>query len=149
MPDNISFEQSFDNLKELAIEEAKKHGHSEIDTDHLLLALISFGQTPAYQLLGDIVNVKEFKSALEEITSRTTGETPLLPTELSDNAEHAYRFAGYSYVHDKTPRLDHSIHLLLGIAEVENSVAADILRGHDITYSKLSEMAEKYRPEKI
>ena len=89
MPDNISFEQSFDNLKELAIEEAKKHGHSEIDTDHLLLALISFGQTPAYQLLGDIVNVKEFKSALEEITSRTTGETPLLPTELSDNAEHA------------------------------------------------------------
>ena len=149
MPDNKSFEQSFNDLKELAIEEAKKYAHSEIDTDHLLLALTSSDQTQAYQFLGDIVNVEKFRSVLEEITSRTSGEIQLPPTKLSKYAENAYRFAGYRYVNDKTPRLDISIHLLLGIAEVEMGIAANILRCHEITYSKLLERAEKYRPEKI
>ena len=72
MPDNKSFEQSFNDLKELAIEEAKKYAHSEIDTDHLLLALTSSDQTQAYQFLGDIVNVEKFRSVLEEITSKTS-----------------------------------------------------------------------------
>ena len=149
MPDNKSFEQNFNDLKQLAIEEAKKYAHSEIDTDHLLLALTSSDQTPAYQLLGDTVNVEKFRSVLEEITSRTSGEIQLLPTKLSKYAENAYRFAGYRYVNDKTPRLDSSIHLLLGIAEVEMGIAANILRCHEITYSKLLERAEKYRLEKI
>jgi len=138
-------EDRFKDIRELAIEEAKKHGHSEIDTDHLLMAILS-PESPAYQLLSDLVDIDKFKSELEKTMNKASGEMPLQPSGLSIRADLAYINAGYNYVNnDHEPRLDADIHLLVGITEFEDGIAARLLQKYKVTTSKLLEGAEKYR----
>jgi ATP-dependent Clp protease ATP-binding subunit ClpA len=143
-----TFEQNFEGLKELAIEEAKKWGHSEIDTDHLLAALLDSEDNDAYKILERIVDTSELRKELEQSMSRVSGKIPLLPTELTKQAQSAYEFAGHSYVYDDgRPKLDPSIHFILGIIDQGINSATPFLQKYGITRQKVMEHAEEYRTD--
>jgi ATP-dependent Clp protease ATP-binding subunit ClpA len=155
----MAFTQEFRDLVKIAIEKATKWGHDKVDTDHLLMALMSSNNNLTYQLLDEITDAASIKSELEEKIRSTSGKIPLTPPPLTDNtslesyaqseftkeAHESYKATMYRFVQDTSSPLYTSSYILMGILDEDNNVASNLLKKYGITIQKIVTNAEKYR----
>ena len=127
------FSESAQNIIKLAGEEASRLSHDHLNTEHLLLGLIK-EEGLAYNVLESLdVDMVKLFSEIENLIGRGEGspEEINLSPRAKKVLELAYDSAkelGFNYVGSE--------HILLGILKEGESIAAQALKKHKITYDK-------------
>jgi len=125
-----------------AVKEAKSFGFNIIDTEHILLGLLSDNTSVASKILSnyslDLGKVRE--AVINSSDPKLINETGNAFTEsaqeaLSSAALHAYLF-GSSYVGTE--------HILCGLAKTTSGLACHILRSWGVTYDIVKSKIESY-----
>jgi ATP-dependent Clp protease ATP-binding subunit ClpC len=120
----------------LAQEEARRLGHNFVGTEQILLGLMGEGTGVAAKVLSDLgVTLKEARREVEKIIGRGSGylppEIPFTPKvkSLFEQAFKEARTLGHNYISTE--------HLLLGLTEAGEGVAAKVLENLGVSLSEL------------
>ncbi|BAZ06482.1 ATP-dependent Clp protease ATP-binding subunit [Calothrix sp. NIES-3974] len=123
----------------LAQEEARRLGHNFVGTEQILLGLIGEGQGVAAKVLGDLgITLKDARREVEKIIGRGSGfvppEIPFTPKvkSLFEQAFKEARTLGNNYISTE--------HLLLGLTESGEGVAAKVLQNLGIDMKEVRKM---------
>jgi ATP-dependent Clp protease ATP-binding subunit ClpA len=135
--------RSFDRFSErargvltLALEEARRHHHQYIGTEHLLLAVVSDGEGVAAKVLSNLgVELATVRRAVELIMvrdDRPVGDTPVEEVSLTPRSKKVIELAmkearslGHGYIGSE--------HLLLGLIREGEGVAGGVLASLGVT----------------
>lgn len=124
----------------LAHQEALRRGDDYIGTEHLLLGLLGEGEGIAATVLGSCgIELGQARAAVDRIVGRRANpvmekrELSLMPRmkKVLDLADQEARHLRQRYIGTE--------HLLLGLLREGEGVAADILRGHGVTFERARE----------
>lgn len=126
--------------------EASQYGSPYIETEHLLLGLLREDQNTAQILLPDLPSKEQIRQQVESRIIQgerisTSVEVPLTKDSkrvLNIAAEEAERF-GHRHIGTE--------HLLLGLLQVEEGMASEILRQSKVDLAKLRERIGKLPPQ--
>jgi ATP-dependent Clp protease ATP-binding subunit ClpC len=114
--------------------EAGERGALSIESEHLLLGLLSADELFANQFLSSAESVESIRKQIEEHSPRREKTTNGLP--LSDECEKIILFTA-----DEAERLGSkkigTEHLLLGIMRKEDSLAACLLKAHGVRFEAI------------
>ncbi|MBD2778704.1 ATP-dependent Clp protease ATP-binding subunit [Iningainema tapete] len=120
----------------LAQEEARRLGHNFVGTEQILLGLIGEGTGVAAKVLTDLgVNLKDARREVERIIGRGSGfvppEIPFTPKvkSLFEQSFKEARSLGHNYIGTE--------HLLLGLSEAGEGVAAKVLQNLGLDLSQV------------
>jgi ATP-dependent Clp protease ATP-binding subunit ClpC len=120
----------------LAQEEARRLGHNFVGTEQILLGLIGEGTGVAAKVLMDLgVTLKDARREVERIIGRGSGfvppEIPFTPKvkTLFDQSFKEARSLGHNYIGTE--------HLLLGLTEAGEGVAAKVLQNLGVDLTKV------------
>ncbi len=120
----------------LAQEEARRLGHNFVGTEQILLGLIGEGTGVAAKVLTDLgVTLKDARREVERIIGRGSGfvppEIPFTPKvkSLFEQAFKEARSLGHNYISTE--------HLLLGLTEAGEGVAAKVLQNLGLDLSQV------------
>lgn len=123
----------------LAQEEARRLGHNFVGTEQILLGLIGEGQGVAAKVLSDLgVTLKDARREVEKIIGRGSGfvppEIPFTPKvkSLFEQSFKEARTLGNNYISTE--------HLLLGLTEAGEGVAAKVLQNLGIDIKEVRKM---------
>jgi len=119
-----------------ANEEAIKRGHSQVETEHILMGLIREGKGIAARVLEELgLDLEIFYVELDSLIGKTNTANPV-NLEYSNTAKQALHYAleesqkaGYDHIGTE--------HILLGLLRVENGKAFTILSKSGITLDKV------------
>ena len=119
----------------LAQEEARRLGHNFVGTEQILLGLIGEGTGIAATILTDLgVTLEDARQEVEKIIGRGSG---FVPTEIPFTPKVKRVF---EQAFQEARKLDHNYiapeHLLLGLIEAGEGVAAKVLENLDVDLSK-------------
>ena len=130
----------------LAQEEARRLGHNFVGTEQILLGLIGEGTGVAAKVLTDLgVTLKDARREVERIIGRGSGfvptEIPFTPKvkSLFEQSFKEARTLGHNYISTE--------HLLLGLTEAGEGVAAKVLQNLGIELSQVRTEVIRYLGE--
>jgi hypothetical protein len=131
-----SFDRFTEEARQVVVraqEEARRLNHNYLGTEHILLALLRERQATAARVLRDLgVSVQEVRTEVKRIiglgSEALAGPVPLTP-RAKKALELSRRAAGDSPVWTE--------HLLLGLLDEGEGVAAHILQGHGVTRERV------------
>lgn len=128
----LSVLRGFSELTLPAIEEAKRLGASEVDTEHLLLGLLRQGGVAAQVFSRMGINVDDVRAAMEsQLTARSTKAAVVMPL-LSPRAKQVMESAA-----DEARAMQHgsigSHHLLFALLREKDLLAARVLERFGLT----------------
>ena len=115
-------------------EEALRLGHDFIGTEHLLLGIIRLGDGLAVQILHNLgCELDEVREAVEEMVDTSKGTMKIGNIPFTKRAEKVLKV---SYIEGKSYSSDiiGTEHLLLALLKEEDSMAAQVLHGFNVTY---------------
>ncbi len=136
--------RGFSELTLPAIEEAKRLGASEVDTEHLLLGLLRLEGVVARVFTKMGVSVDEIRAAVESQLP-SSSSTPAAVT-LSGRAKRVLELAA-----DEARAMEHrfigSFHLLFALLQEKESAAAQALEQFGVTLDKARQAVKEYLVE--
>ncbi|RPH96015.1 ATP-dependent Clp protease ATP-binding subunit [candidate division KSB1 bacterium] len=115
-------------------EEALRLGHDFIGTEHLLLGIIRLGDGLAVQILHNLgCDLEEIRESVEEMVDTSKGTMKIGNIPFTKRAEKVLKV---SYIEGKNYSSDiiGTEHLLLALLKEEDSMAAQVLHGFNVTY---------------
>ena len=115
-------------------EEALRLGHDFIGTEHLLLGIIRLGDGLAVQILHNLgCDLEEIRENVEEMVDTSKGTMKIGNIPFTKRAEKVLKV---SYIEGKNYSSDiiGTEHLLLALLKEEDSMAAQVLHGFNVTY---------------
>ena len=115
-------------------EEALRLGHDFIGTEHLLLGIIRLGDGLAVQILHNLgSDLEEIRENVEEMVDTSKGTMKIGNIPFTKRAEKVLKV---SYIEGKNYSSDiiGTEHLLLALLKEEDSMAAQVLHGFNVTY---------------
>ncbi len=118
-------------------EEALRLGHDFIGTEHLLLGIIRLGDGLAVQILHNLgCDLDELRESVEEMVDTTRGTMKIGNIPFTKRAEKVLKL---SYIEGKSYSSDiiGTEHLLLALLKEEDSMAAQVLHGFNVTYENV------------
>ncbi len=130
----------------LAQEEARRLGHNFVGTEQILLGLMGEGTGVAAKVLTDLgVNLKDARREVEKIIGRGSGfvppEIPFTP-KVKSLFEQSFKEAhslGHNYINTE--------HLLLGLTEAGEGVAAKVLQNLGVDLKTIRSAVIRYLGE--
>lgn len=130
MPDRFDkFSERARRVLEFAQQQARQHGHSLADTEHLLLGILDDGEGVAARVLATIAGDLDGLRAAVEARMAPAEEAPTPEPALAPLAKRAIEFAV-----DEARRFNQGYigteHLLLGLVHLDRGVALQVL--HDL-----------------
>ena len=142
------FSQKISEILSLSKEEATRLRCSSINPEHLLLGIIRKGKGCALDILGSLnVNIQEIKEILE----RRSSNGPVADLPFNNNIEMSLSTARILRFTTLEARSFKSVadteHLLLGILKEKNTLAADILGEHNVTYQQVFDAVKEKKPD--
>ncbi len=133
--DNTSFSTQTIKAIMFSQEEARRHGHPCVDTEHLLLGILSVKSIAADEIRKLGINLKRARREVYDLVARGQGFTAI-NCPFSDSSKSILEMAwqeAKSLGHEKvTPE-----HVLLGLLKLENNVGTAALERMDVSLSKL------------
>jgi len=152
-PSEITLAPQVKKVIELAVDEARKLGHSHVGTEHLLLGIVRAGESPAAKLLASLgINLEKVRH--ETIGQAATRGTPQASASRAGGSVLMGPFDRFNdrlkrvlaLAQDEAIRFNHNYigpeHLLLGLAREGEGVAAKVLDALGVTLSKLRKSVE-------
>jgi ATP-dependent Clp protease ATP-binding subunit ClpC len=118
-------------------EEALRLGHDFIGTEHLLLGIIRLGDGLAVQILHNLgCDLEEVRESVEEMVDTSRGTMKIGNIPFTKRAEKVLKL---SYIEGKSYSSDiiGTEHLLLALLKEEDSMAAQVLHGFNVTYDNV------------
>ncbi len=115
-------------------EEALRLGHDFIGTEHLLLGIIRLGDGLAVQILHNLgCDLEEIRESVEEMVDTSKGTMKIGNIPFTKRAEKVLKV---SYIEGRNYSSDiiGTEHLLLALLKEEDSMAAQVLHGFNVTY---------------
>src|SRR2546425_117326 len=155
-PSEITLSPRTKKVIELGIDEARKHGHSHVGTEHLLLGLVREGQSVGagvFESLG--VSLEQIRHRVIEVLGKQGTDMTIdaaaprregpRPSGLDEHAALSDVFArAASLASARNSALIRSGHLLLAIASVEG-VGATVLKSVGATPERIREILDRMK----
>lgn len=130
----------------LAAEEAARLTHAYVGTEHLLLGLLRFQNCAAMRLLRRSVDDPDrIRRAVEQVLSQIPRTSPseavavglvIFPVPLTSRSHRVLGFTAAAAFHLGSPVLG-TEHILLGLVEEHDGIAAAVLRSFGVTLEPL------------
>jgi ATP-dependent Clp protease ATP-binding subunit ClpA len=122
----------------LAEEEARRLGHGQVGTEHLLLGLVADEESPAARVLIEAgATLSGCRSKTREAVGATTAVAPAAELPLTDRAQRALERADRLSIRRRDGQVEPS-HILLSVLDVEGR-AGQVLRGLSVDVVGLRE----------
>lgn len=136
--ENLNFSKASKKVLEKAYQNARQLRHSDIGSEHILLALLEVKEGKACEILNRF-QVEYLLAKKHLIEIRSNGKSDLDILEFSKHSKQALEFA-HDEAKKQEDKLVHPEHILLGLLRIEDSKANEILNSHGITYDAVKEI---------
>ena len=118
--------------------EASQYGCRQIETEHILLAVMREGHSLMRQLLGPNMDGKEIRAEIEKVIAKGVRFPTSTEVPLSEESKKVLQFAFEEAKGPGTPVVTIE-HILIGMLRVDGSVAARILNERGVQLEKIRE----------